>query len=93
MSTQSAVTAVRLDKSQLEALKNLPPPVTKSALVRTLLREYLAGKLPQIHALVLQEAAETAEAIREGHRVLKHWQEQQQQRQQNSAGDSKNGKN
>lgn len=62
-SSNTEVTTLRLTKEQIAALKMLPPRVSSSALVRTLLKEYLSGKLPYIHALVLQEAARTEQAI------------------------------
>lgn len=62
-SANTEVTAVRLTREQLAALKMLPPRISSSVLIRTLVQEYLSGKLPYIHALVLQEAARTEQAI------------------------------
>lgn len=64
-SSNTVVTSFRISRNHQRALKNLPPQISASVVVRTLLEEYLNGNLPDIHALVIAEAGRTQDAISE----------------------------
>jgi len=62
-STTTCVTSFRLFNEQAEALKRLPERISSSAVIRTLLQEYLDGNLPHINALIIAEAQRAEDAF------------------------------
>ena len=59
MNSKTKITSFRVSYEQLKQLKMLPSNISASVVVRALLREYLEGRLPQMHAKVIEEALRT----------------------------------
>jgi hypothetical protein len=62
--------AFRITKEQRYALRALKAPHTASIVVRALLAEYLAGRLPEVEIAIDEEILRTHNAVKSGQRAL-----------------------
>jgi hypothetical protein len=65
-SAVTTVTAIRIPRTQADALKRLAPSVSTSALVRVLLDLYFKGRIPEAYGKALAENKRTQKAILAG---------------------------
>jgi hypothetical protein len=57
---------VRLELDMIQSLKALPEPVTSSAVIRVLVRKFLAGAYPELASEILEESVRSQHAERMG---------------------------